>query len=252
MTIKAIIVDDELLMRRSILRFLKTHPEVEVVAECGDGASAVQAVIRHSPDVIFLDIELPGLNGLQVMAEIGFDMMPLTVFVTAHAEYAVRAFEGRAIDYLLKPFGQKRLDEALSRIKERLVFRASISPRVQSPVKQKAHEYLERISVSHRGRICLIDVADVDWAEAEKNNVLLHLGRQVFVLRRTLSSLGHSLNPRQFVRIHRSTIVNAQKISEIRPWLNGYHMVVLNTGQQLRMSRYQREGARVLLGKASH
>jgi two-component system LytT family response regulator len=250
MTIKAIIVDDELLMRRSILRFLKAHPAVEVIAECGDGVSAVQAVRRHAPDVIFLDIELPGLNGLQVMSEIGIDMMPLTVFVTAYAEYAVRAFEGRAIDYLLKPFGQQRLDEALSRIKERLALKASISTQIQPPAKPGALEYLERIPVNHRGRISLINVADVDWAEAEKNYVLLHLGMRVFVLRRTLRSLEHCLNPRQFVRIHRSTIVNAQKISEIRPWLNGYHMVVLNTGQQLRMSRYQRGGARLLLGKS--
>jgi two-component system LytT family response regulator len=243
MTIRAIIVDDEPLLRRSILRLLKTHPKVDVVAECGDGPSAVQCIQRLTPDVVFLDVEMPGYNGFEVLSRVQKETMPATIFVTAYSQYAVKAFEARALDYLLKPFGQLRFDEALHRVMERI-----------PPAQEIAAEcgngptYLARLPIHHRGRTSFVTLSNVDWIEAEKNHALLHVGERVAVARRTLTSLEKELDPEQFVRIHRSTIVNRAKVKEILPWANGHHSIVLETGQQLRMSRYQ-QSARVLLSK---
>jgi len=250
-TINAIIVDDEPIMRRSIQRFLKAHPSVQVNAECGDGPSAVRSIEQFAPDVVFLDMQIPGFNGLEVVSRIGLEHMPLTVFITAYGEYAVQAFEARAVDYLVKPFGQNRFDEALRRVVERLpVAGFPLAPPEVRPLGGDRQEsYLEWIPVSLGRRVCPLKVKDVHWMEAEKNHVILHIGDQTAVVRRTLNSLEQSLNPKRFVRIHRSTIVNAEKIREIHQWLNGYHMVVLHTGEQLRMSRYQHKSARILLGK---
>jgi two-component system LytT family response regulator len=252
MIIRAIVVDDEPTARHSILRCLQVHPGVQVQAECGDGVSAVIAIKQHAPDVVFLETRISGLSGLEVLSKIGPKQMPLTVFVTAHAEYAVKAFEARAVDYLLKPFGQRRFDEALSRVEEKL---AAQTPR-RNPVKRDRVEeseskYLEWIPVSDKGRVRPVRVADIDWMEAEKNHVLLHVGRRLAVVRRTLNSLEESLDPKQFARIHRSTLVNAERIHEIHRWRNGYHMVVLKSGQHLRMSRYQLRSARMLLGSGT-
>jgi two-component system LytT family response regulator len=243
MTIRAIIVDDEPLLRRSILRLLKPHPEVEVVAECGDGPSAVQSIQRLSPDVIFLDVEMPGYNGFEVLNRVQKEARPATIFVTAYSQYAVKAFESRALDYLLKPFGQQRFDEALLRVMERM-------PSTKETTKASSKEpiYLDRLPIHHRGRTLFVTLSSVDWIEAEKNHALLHVGQQVAVVRRTISSLEKELDPEQFVRIHRSTIVNRARVKEILPWANGHHSIVLENGQQLRMSRSQ-QNARMLLSK---
>jgi two-component system LytT family response regulator len=243
MTIRAIIVDDEPLLRRSILRLLKTHPEVEVVAECGDGPSALQSIERLTPDVIFLDVEIPGYNGFEVLSRVRKETMPATIFVTAYSQYAVKAFESRALDYLLKPFGQQRFDEALHRVVERI-------PPSKEITKEsgKRPTYLDRLPIHHRGRTLFVTLSSVDWIEAEKNHALLHVGQQVAVVRRTISSLEKELDPEQFVRIHRSTIVNRARVKEILPWANGHHSIVLENGQQLRMSRSQ-QNARMLLSK---
>jgi two-component system LytT family response regulator len=238
-TIRAIIVDDEPLMRRNIVRLLKMHPTVQVVAECGDGATAIHAIAQHVPHIVFLDIQIPGLDGIEVLSRIDVNPMPLMVFTTAYAEYAVQAFEARAVDYLLKPFGQQRFNEALSRVMQRL------ARPVPTPIRKA--QYLERFSVQRHGRVFFVKAEDVDWIEAEKNYALLHIGTEVAVIRTTLNSLEHNLNPRQFVRIHRSTIVNRTKVRKIVSWFNGYHIVVLETGQQLRMSRYQQGSMRTLM-----
>jgi two-component system, LytTR family, response regulator len=249
MTIRAIVVDDEPTARHSILRCLQVHPGVQVQAECGDGVSAVIAIKQHAPDVVFLETRISGLSGLELLSKVGPKQMPLTVFVTAHAEYAVKAFEARAVDYLLKPFGQRRFDEALSRVEEKLAAQTpSRKPVKRDRVEESESKYLEWIPVSDKGRVRPVRVADIDWMEAEKNHVLLHVGRRLAVVRRTLNSLEESLDPRQFARIHRSTLVNAERIHEIHCWRNGYHMVVLKSGQHLRMSRYQQRSARMLLG----
>lgn len=243
MTIRAIIVDDEPLLRRSILRLLKTHPEVDVVAECGDGPSAVQCIQRLAPDVVFLDVEMPGYNGFEVLSRVQKETIPATIFVTAYSQYAVKAFEARALDYLLKPFGQQRFDEALHRVMERIPPAHEIAAESGS-----GPTHLDRLPIHHRGRTSFVTLSTVDWIEAEKNHALLHVGERVAVVRRTLSSLEKELDPEQFVRIHRSTIVNRAKVKEILPWANGHYSIVLETGQQLRMSRYQ-QSARTLLSK---
>jgi two-component system LytT family response regulator len=239
MTIRAIIVDDEPLLRRSILRLLKTHPEVQVVAECGDGPSAIQSIQRLRPDVIFLDVEMPGYSGFEVLSRLRKEVMPATIFVTAYSQYAVKAFESRALDYLLKPFGQQRFDEALHRVMERVL---------QTKESVNKSPYLDRLPIRHRGRTLFVTLSSVDWIESEKNHVLVHAGQRVAVMRRTISSLEKELDPEQFVRIHRSTIVNRAKVKEIQPWANGHHSIVLDNGQQLRMSRSQ-QSARMLLSR---
>jgi two-component system LytT family response regulator len=243
MTIRAIIVDDEPLLRRSILRLLKPHSEVQVVAECGDGPSAIQSIQRLTPDVIFLDVEMPGYNGFEVLSRVRKATMPATIFVTAYSQYAVKAFESRALDYLLKPFGQQRFDEALHRVIERI-------PSTKEILKESRSgpTYLDRLPIHHRGRTLFVTLFNVDWIEAEKNHALLHVGHQVAVVRRTISSLEKELDPEQFVRIHRSTIVNRASVKEVLPWANGHHSIVLENGQKLRMSRSQ-QSARMLLSK---
>lgn len=243
MTIRAIIVDDEPLLRRSIVRMLKPHSEVEVVAECGDGSSAIQSIQRLTPDVIFLDVEMPGYNGFEVLSRVRKATIPATIFVTAYSQYAVKAFESRALDYLLKPFGQQRFDEALHRVMERI-------PLTKALIKESRNRptYLDRLPIRHRGRTLFVTLFKVDWIEAEKNHALLHVGQQVAVVRRTISSLEKELDPEQFVRIHRSTIVNRASVKEILPWANGHYSVVLDNGQKLRMSRSQ-QSARMLLSK---
>ena len=181
MTIRAIIADDEPLTRRSISRLLEPHPLFEVHAECGDGISAVEAIANLSADVIFLDVQMPGFDGLRVVSEVGLDKMPLTVFVTAHSQYAIQAFEGRAVDYLLKPFGQVRFDETLKRIERRLAIESLAAAPTKTFTKTPTDQikYLEWIPVSHKGRIRPLRVGDVDWMQAEKNYVLLHVGDRV-------------------------------------------------------------------------
>ena len=255
MTIRAVIVDDEPLARRGLLRFLKNDSEVEVVAECGDGQSAVGAILAKKPDLVFLDVQMPEMDGFKVVRRIGPEKMPLTIFVTAFDHYAIRAFDANAIDYLLKPVGVGRFAKALVRAKERIAEKSSdeTAQRMIAALEEiKRHdEYLERLPVSENGRILFVKAKDIDWIEANGNYARLHLGAQTHEIRETLSTLERKLNPRDFLRIHRSTIVNVHLIKEIQPWFHGYHLVRLQNGQELRMSRYQGEIAK-RLGLARH
>jgi two-component system LytT family response regulator len=244
-TIRAIIVDHEPLMRRKILRLLTVHPTVQVVAECGDGGSATRSMVQHVPDLIFLDLQIPGLDGIEALSRIRAGPMPLMVLTTAYPEYAAQGLEARAVETLLKPFGQQRFNEALSRVtQQRLAVPPAPCRPAPTPIRRTQH--LERFSVQRNGRVFFVKADEVDWIEAEKNYALLHIGTAVEVIRTTLNSLEQTLNPNRFVRIHRSTIVNRSKVREIVSWFNGYHIVVLETGQQLRMSRYQQESMRIL------
>ena len=246
MKIRTIVVDDEPIARHSIVRLLRDDAEIEVLGECGDGARALAAIESLRPDLVFLDIQMPEMTGIDVVAAIGHEALPATVFVTAYERYAVRAFEANAVDYLVKPFSRERFVQTLARAKRRLsadrrdqpdaadVFRALVELRRQQ-------EYVQRIPVPVDEYIKLIDVERIDWIEASRNQVRLHVGADTFELRETMSALEARLDPRRFVRVHRSAIVNVDRISAIHPWFNGYHMVVLTTGKELRMSRYQHE-----------
>lgn len=250
MTIRALIVDDEPLARRSIRRLLDRGSGLEVIGQCGDGESAVDAIRSKKPDLVFLDVQMPEMTGFDVIRRIGPETMPVTIFVTAYDKYAVRAFETNAIDYLLKPFGKQRFEQALRRAKERLSGKLNLDDlRIVLASLEQAqtqNAQVDRLTVSANGRIIPINVKDIDWISASGNYAQLHTGTRHYEIRQTLTTLEARLNPREFVRIHRSTIVNVRRIREIQPWFHGHHLVVLQNGQELRMSRYQRDVAKRL------
>ena len=255
MTIRTIVIDDEPLVRTSILRVLRTDRDIEVIRECGDGVSALQAIQQERPDLIFLDVQMPGLTGLQVIEAVDGAAMPVTIFVTAFKDYAIEAFEANAVDYILKPFGKERLEKSIARAKVRLApsvdggYAAQLLQALTAVQKQQ--QYQERIAVPVNGRIFLVEAKDIDWIEADKNCVRLHVGNIVYELRNTLSNIESMLNPKQFTRIHRSTLINVSKVKEIHPWFHGHHKIILRNGKELRMSRYQSESAKLLLGQCS-
>jgi two-component system LytT family response regulator len=250
MKVGALIVDDEPLGRRGVLRFLKNDPEIEVVAQCGDGESAVDAILVRNPDLVFLDIQMPEMDGFEVVRRVGPRKMPVTIFVTAYDRYAVRAFDANAIDYLLKPVGQARFERALARAKERIAesSKEDVAERIVATLEQikRQDKYLDRLPISENGRILFVKAREIDWIEANGNYARLHVGARTHEIRETLNSLEQKLDPRDFLRIHRSTIVNMHFIKEIQPWFRGYHLVLLQNGQELRMSRYQSEIAKRL------
>lgn len=247
--IRTLIVDDEPHARRSIRRFLEREDGVEIVGECGDGESAVHAIRGKKPDLIFLDIQMPEMTGFEVIRKLGTSM-PVTVFITAYDRYALRAFDTNAIDYLLKPFSRERLQRAVARARERIAGRAGVGEvrRLLASLDKtdSSHQRLERLSVCHNGRIFLINVDEIDWISASGNYAILYVADRHYETRETLTRLEARLDRRHFLRIHRSTIVNVRRIREIRPWFHGHHLVVLETGVELRMSRYQKDVAKQL------
>ena len=245
MSVATLVVDDEPIARRAIVRLLREDADIELLGECGDGVSAVEAIRSQSPDLVFLDIQMPAITGLDVIATIGAERMPATVFVTAYEQYAVRAFEANAVDYLVKPFGRERFANALQRVKARLSAGGGVaeSARILEALEalRRREDYLERVPVRVDEHVVLVDVADIVWIKANRNTLELHLADRVHELRETMTALAGRLDPRRFARIHRSAIVNIRRVSAIHPWFNGHHVVVMDTGQQLRMSRYQHE-----------
>ena len=250
MKIRTLIVDDEPLARRMVSRLLKNDPQVEVLGECGDGESAVSRILHDNPDLVFLDVQMPEMDGFEVVRQVGAGKMPTTIFVTAYDQYALRAFDANAADYLLKPVGPERFARALARARERIA---------QSPNRDAAvrlarlldqmtvrNEYAERLPVTENGRILFVKAREIDWVEAHGNYARLHAGARQFEIRETLSSLEGKLNPHDFLRIHRSTLVNVHRIKEVHPWFHGYHVVLLENGQELRLSRYQKQVAKRL------
>lgn len=250
--IRALVVDDETLARRGIARFLKGHDDITLVGECADGASAVAAIMTAAPHLVFLDIQMPEMSGFDVVSTVGEENMPVTIFVTAHDRYAIDAFEANAVDYLLKPFARARFDRAVARARARLA-----GPSDDTSTARLVHllrqvravpAYADRLPVAQSDRVVFVRVSDIDWIEADGNYARIHAGPHEYTIRETLATLERTLDPRRFLRIHRSTIVNADRIAEVRPWFHGHHIVVLSSGQQLRLSRYQRESVERLLG----
>ena len=247
MSLTALVIDDEPIARHAIVRLLRADPEIELLGECGDGASAVIAIRSQSPDLVFLDIQMPAMTGMEVVATIGASNMPATIFVTAYEQYAVRAFEANAVDYLVKPFSRERFAETLRRAKQRLASArgadADATARIMQALAslQQRDAYLERIPVREDERVVLVDVDDIVWIKASGNTVRLHLADRVHELRETMAALAARLDPRRFARVHRSAIINIRRVKDIHPWFNGYHVVTMDTGQQLRMSRYQHD-----------
>lgn len=245
MTIATLVVDDEPLARHAIVRLLRDDADIEIVGEYGDGLTAARAIREQSPDLVFLDIQMPGMTGMDVVGTIGASRMPATVFVTAFEHYAVRAFEAHAVDYLVKPFSRDRFAETLRRAKSRLTSHSTAAalPGMQQVLDalRERRGYLERLPVRVDDHITLVDVDDIVWIRAARNTVRLHLASCEYEMRETMTTLAERLDPQRFARIHRSAIINVARVSTIQPWFNGYHVVTMDTGQKLRMSRYQQD-----------
>jgi two-component system LytT family response regulator len=246
-SLRALIVDDEPLGRRAIRRALRHHPDVEVIGEAGDGQAAVGAIAAQQPDLLFLDIQMPEMGGFEVVSRVGVENMPATIFVTAYDRYALEAFEANALDYLLKPFGRPRFDRALGRARERVAAnrnadRSRQMMRMMEGLAGRAH-YLDRFPVSEGGRIVFVKARKIQWIEAAGNYARLHTAGRSHDLRETLTNLEGKLDPARFLRIHRSAMVNIEFVREVHPWFHGYHLVLLENGEKLRMSRYQRDVA---------
>ncbi len=244
--IRAVIVDDEELARQMLREFLASHPEIEVVAECANGFEAVKTVTELKPDLLFLDIQMPKLDGFEVLELIGTDRA--IVFVTAYDEYAIRAFDIHAVDYLLKPFNAERFETALQRAKERLGGKLPAPTELSSSARSPA-QYVERIVVRDGTRVHIIPVAKLDYAEAQDDYVALSTEGKKHLKQQTISSLESVLDPSRFLRIHRSYIVNLERVTKIEPYSKDNHVVVLTDGTQLPVSRSGYARLRALLDR---
>jgi two-component system, LytTR family, response regulator len=244
---RVILVDDEPPGRLALRQQLAGLPDAEIVAECGDGPSAIEAIVKHAPDVLFLDVQLGGVSGLDVLERVGTDAVPAIVFVTAYDRYAVRAFEAHAVDYLLKPIDPDRFREAWERAAERVALETDQpDKRIAALVGTDARQPLERFVVREGGRLSFVPVELVDWIEAAGNYVRLHEGGKQHLLRRTLTELSERLRGR-FVRTRRTALVNAQSISALEPYGKGSYVVHLKNGTRLLSSRYAGRALRELL-----
>jgi two-component system LytT family response regulator len=245
--IRTLIVDDEPLARDTVRLVLTHDPDVDVVGAC-TGVDAAAAVASHRPDLLVLDVQMPEVDGFDVVAAIGPDAVPAIVFVTAYDQYAVRAFEVRALDYVLKPFDDRRLLAALGRVKEALAARRTISGQLAELLADRERDreragdrcHLQRFAVRQRDRIVLVDAADVHSIEAADDHVELDAGGTIHILRERMAELEGRLDPARFVRIHRSVIVNVERVREIHPLIRGDALVVLEGGASFRCSRSRR------------
>jgi two-component system LytT family response regulator len=252
--IRALIVDDESLAREKIVTLLDDDAEVEIVGECADGLAAISAIESQKPDLLFLDVQMPELDGFGVIETIEAELMPVVIFVTAYDQYALRAFEVHALDYLLKPFDRERFNKALERAKHQIERERAGAMNQQlfallNDLKARP-KHLERLVIRSGGRVFFLRADEIDWVEAAANYVRLHVGRESHLLRETINSLASRLDPDKFLRIHRSTIVNLERVKELQPWFHGDFVVILRDGTQLTSSRSYREQLRNLLGKS--
>jgi two-component system LytT family response regulator len=250
---KVLIVDDETLSRRRVRRLLSLEPDCEIVGECANGTAAVVAIDVWQPDILFLDVQMPEMDGFEVARAMA-NSKPLVIFTSAWDEYALRAFEVQAFDYLLKPFDSKRFRESLQRARVRVRCdrsgqpdRVAVRPRDSSP---SARPSPDRIAVRNNGRVVFVKLTDIDWIEAADNYACLHCGRETHILRETMNELEARLDPAQFIRVHRSSIVNLDRVRELQPWFRGDYRVVLRDGTQLTLTKNHREKleSRLLLG----
>lgn len=258
--LSALIVDDEPLARDLVRHLLRAHPDIRIVAECADGESALAAIRRHAPRLVFLDVKMPRLDGVELLRRLDPEQRPLVVLLTAHEDYAVRAFEEQVLDYLLKPFDQERFDQTIARVRQRLA--QLESARLGQTVKHLLADapapvapalapkaFPERIVVRDSGRVYFVEVADIGWLEASGNYVALHVASgKTHLVHETMATLEARLDPVRFVRIHRSTIVRVDRIRELQPHFNGEYIVLLKDDTRLKLSRSFLETSRAALG----
>jgi two-component system LytT family response regulator len=239
-TLQVLVVDDEAPARRKILRLLREERDVEVIAEAGGAESAIAAIERHKPNLVFLDVQMPGMDGFSVVQAIPDKAMPLVVFVTAHDEYALRAFEVHAFDYLLKPFGEERFRSVLRRARElHAQSKDGFGARIQDLLRQLERErsFPDRLLVHENERAYFVPIREISWIEADRNYLILHCGAKTHTLRGTLDSLSETLDPKIFVRINRGSLVRLDAMRELLPWFHGEYKVILKDATELRWSR---------------
>lgn len=245
MKIRVIIADDEPLARERIRVLLAREQDVEVVAECANGQETVAAVRAQAVDLLFLDVQMPGMDGFEALRAMSTERLPLVIFVTAFDEHAVKAFEVHALDYLLKPFKPQRFKDTVQRARQTLATAQgdAVSEKLLALLGQRrpAQEYITRVTVKTGERVVVLKAEQIEYIEAAGNYVILHVGKENHVLRETLTALEQKLNPRQFLRISRSALVNADQIRELQPLFKGEHAVLLRNGKQLTMTRGIRE-----------
>lgn len=260
--IRTLIIDDEPLARRNLRLLLEKDPQIEILEECRNGREAVKAINTLSPDLIFLDIQMPELDGFDVLARVGTEHIQAIIFVTAFDQYALKAFDVHALDYLLKPFDDERFAHALERAKSQIEAREidRLSKRLLALLEEREGErnsskqqqnYLTRLMIKISGRVMLLKVDEIDFIEADGNYAKLHAGRKSHLLREKMHDLEARLDPAKFVRIHRSVIVNLDRIKEMHPHFNGDYVVVLEDGRQLKLSRARRENLEMRLKAVS-
>lgn len=255
--IRTIIADDERLAREKLRILLTSEPKVKVVAECRDGRQTISALRKHCADLLLLDIQMPGMDGFQVLSELSPEEMPVVIFTSAYDQYAIRAFETHALDYLLKPFDRERLHHAIERARselnksqEREITHRLLS--LLSRVKSEVPASLDdRLVIKAKGRVVFLSLDEIDWIEASANYVRLNVGQESHLFRETISRISERLNPNRFIRIHRSTIVNIRKIKELIPVNSGEYIVVLKSGKELSCSRGYRAAVQSIIEKNS-
>ncbi len=254
MPIRVLLSDDEALARERLRSLLEEESDLQIVAECGDGKSAVATIKREKPDLVFLDIQMPEIDGFGVVSALGAEHMPLTIFVTAYDRYAMKAFEVHALDYLLKPVAKERMQEALDHARKQLQSpsEAMFQHRVLNLLAEldSRQSAPQRIVIKSDGEIVCLKPNEIDWAESAGNYVCLHVNGVTHILRETITSLESRLGHRQFLRVHRSTLVNVDRIKTLRPALYGDYAILLRDGTKLTLSRGFRENVLKRLGSA--
>jgi two-component system LytT family response regulator len=272
MPIRVLVTDDEPIARRRIRRFLRAENNVDVIGECANGREAIDMIRQTNPDLVFLDVQMPDVDGFGVVSELGPEQMPAVIFVTAYDEYALKAFEVNATDYLLKPFDAERFRTAFQRARDHIdrVHTAEAGKRLKSLLEQvlsgdesgtlpgqatgqgnggSRSSYIDRLMVKSDGRVFFVKVTDVDYFEASGNYVRVHVGKTSHLIRETMAAMEASLNPQLFARIHRAVIVNLDRIKELQPWFAGDYVVILRDGRQLKLSRTDREALQARMGR---
>ncbi len=254
--IRALIIDDEPIARTGIRRELERAPDVEIIGECTNGREAIAAIQEEAPDLVFLDLQMPELDGLGVIEAVGVDSLPVVVFVTAYDKFAVQAFEVHALDYILKPFSSDRFQKTLQRARTQVQRQNldAVSTRLLSLIEDARRQppseeakTLERIVVKTAGRIFFLNVEEIDWIEAADNYVCLHVGKDAHLVSGTMTGLETRLDPEKFIRIHRSTIINLARVKELHPLFHGEYAIRLSDDTELTSSRGYRERIQRLL-----
>jgi two-component system, LytTR family, response regulator len=250
--IRVLIVDDEPLARRRIKSLLAHDSTVDVIGECSDGYKAVSSIGELSPDLVFLDIQMPAMDGFDVIRTIGPERMPTVIFVTAYDQYALKAFEVNALDYLLKPFDRRRFQKTLERAKAMIRgVQGNVNTQLLSLLKdlRREQEAPDRFIIRSGGRVVFLKVEEIDWMRTVGNYVRLQVGRDSHLMRETMTGMEAKLDPDRFMRIHRSTIVNLDRVKEVQPWVKGEYVVIMRDGTRLMMSRRYRERLNERLNK---